>query len=91
VRRPNPWIAVPTVLAAAAGGFIGFFVTNASCSPASCPAAASLVGLGVGLASAAGVGVVAVLALRSIAEWREHAEREITIVVEDDSNGGEAS
>lgn len=76
-RIPNPWVVLPVTIAAIAGGFVGFFVTDASCGPDSCTLAALLVAVGVALAAAAGVGVVVVLALRSLAEWKEHEEREI--------------
>lgn len=83
-RLPNPWVSGPVAVAAAAGGAVGYFVTDASCAPDSCAAAAVLVGLGVALGAAAGVGVVVVLALKSLAEWRTHTEREV--LVEDPSD-----
>ena len=76
-RLPNPWVVLPVAIAAIAGGFVGFFVTDASCAPESCTPAAALVAVGVALAAAAGIGVVVVLALRSLSEWREHEDREI--------------
>ncbi len=76
-RLPNPWVALPVAIAALAGGFVGFFVTDASCTPEPCTFAAVLVAIGVALAAAVGVGVVVVLAVRSLSEWKEHSEREI--------------
>jgi len=72
--RPNPWVVLPVLLATIAGGAVGYFVTDASCAPASCGVAAVAVALGVALAAAAGVGVVVVLAVRSLAEWRSQQE-----------------
>lgn len=87
MRLPNPWIAVPVLLSAVAGGIVGFVVTDASCAPGSCGAAAAVVAALVALGVGAGVGVVAVLAVRSIAEWREQADREITLPVDDEPAG----
>lgn len=83
MRSPNPWIAVPTIAAALAGGVVGYIIAEASCAPRSCVPAAVAVGLGVGVAVAVGVAVVAILAVRSIGEWREHVEREIVIRTDD--------
>jgi hypothetical protein len=76
-RLPNPWIAVPTLLAAAGGGVVGYFVTDASCAPDGCPFAAGIIGTITALMTAAGVGLVIVLMLKSLVEWREHADREV--------------
>jgi hypothetical protein len=84
-RLPNPWIVGPVIISAATGGAVGYFVTEASCSPDSCIAAAVSVALVVGIGSAIGVGIVVVLALKSIAEWRVHSEREI--LTETDESG----
>jgi hypothetical protein len=74
MSRLNPWVVIPVALATVAGGVVGALVTQVSCAPESCVPAS----IGIGLASAAaaffGVGVVVVLAVRSMAEWRE-AER----------------
>jgi hypothetical protein len=70
-RLPSPWVTIPVLAGTAAGGFVGYLITQVSCAPGSCTAAA----VGIGLASAAaaffGIGTVVVLALRSLAEWRE--------------------
>lgn len=78
-RIPNPWIVVPVAAAAIAGGAVGYLVTDASCSPGSCGFVAALIGLVTAVGAAVGVGVVVVLALKSLSEWREHGDREITI------------
>lgn len=82
-RLPNPWIFGSIVIAAATGGAVGYFVTEASCSPDSCVNAAVAVAVVIGIGSAIGVGVVVVLALKSIAEWRVHSDREILTVVDE--------
>ena len=63
---------VPVLLAGVVGGFIGWTVTRVGCSDAACSALSSLaIGVVSGLVAAAGVGVVVVLADRSLREWRE--------------------
>ena len=86
-RLPSPWVAIPVLLAAVAGGLVGYFVTDASCAPGSCVAAATVVGVLVALGTGVGVGVVVVLAIRSLAEWRDHAERDVLIEVEPEDPG----
>ncbi|WKZ83019.1 MAG: hypothetical protein QY307_01845 [Acidimicrobiia bacterium] len=81
MKLPNPWFLIPVVVAAVTGGVIGFYVTDASCTAGCAPAAVSI-GLVVALACAVGVGVVAVLAARSLGEWRNLADRELTVPVE---------
>jgi hypothetical protein len=70
MRRPNPWVVVPVLLATVGGGVVGGLVTQLSCAPGSCVGAAVAVGLISAVLFGAGVAVVVVLALRSIAEWR---------------------
>ena len=74
-RLPNPWVLIPVIVGAAIGGVIGWSVTTVSCRPAGCPTAAVLVGVGAALATAAGILVVAVLALRSLNEWQQATQR----------------
>ncbi len=63
---------VPVLLAGVVGGFIGWTVTRVGCSDTPCSALSSLaIGVMSGLVAAAGVGVVVVLADRSLREWRE--------------------
>jgi hypothetical protein len=75
MRIPNPWVAIPVLLATVAGGVVGFLVTGVSCAPDSCTGAAIGVGLASALTALFGVGTVVVLAARSIAEWREVQDR----------------
>ena len=64
--------AVPVVLAGVTGGFIGWTVTRLGCDGISCSQVANVaVGLLTGLVAAAGVGIVVVLADRSLREWNE--------------------
>lgn len=86
-RSPNPWVAIPSLFAGLAGGTVGFIVTDASCAPGSCVVAASITSLIVGLGIAAGVGLVAVLALKSIDEHRVHRDRMILTMTETDEPG----
>ena len=74
-RLPNPWVLIPVIVGAAIGGVIGWSVTTVSCRPAGCPTAAVLVGVGAAIATAAGILVVAVLALRSLNEWQQATQR----------------
>ncbi|MDP8959233.1 MAG: hypothetical protein M3N51_08555 [Actinomycetota bacterium] len=72
--RPNPWVWVPVLLAGAAGALIGWSVTGAACLPERCAGAqlgAAVVGA---LLAMVGVGVVSVLAVLSLEEWRSHQE-----------------
>lgn len=77
MRAPNPWVTVPVVLAAIAGGVVGYFVTEASCAPGGCVVAAGLVAAAVSVAAGLGIGVIGVLALKSLDEFRSHRDREI--------------
>jgi hypothetical protein len=83
-RLPNPWVIIPVAVAVIAGGLVGYLVTNASCAPDTCAAAAIAVGAAVGLGAAVGVGVVVVLALKSLSEWTEHTNREILTATDPD-------
>ena len=63
-------LAFASIIAAGAcGGLIGFTVTDISCDNG-CAVGAGLVGLLAAVGAAAGTAVVAVLMLRSSAEWR---------------------
>jgi hypothetical protein len=65
------WVVAAVSGAFVAGGFIGWIVTAISCQPDTCVAAATGIGLVSGVVTALGVGVVVVLAIRSLGEWRE--------------------
>lgn len=81
MKLPNPWVAIPVLVAAVTGGVVGYLVTEASCA-GRCTVPAVLVALGVTVGAAVGVGTVVVLAVRSMREWREFQDREITVVEE---------
>ena len=72
MKNLNPWIAIPVTIATIGGGVVGALIMELSCAPGSCVPAS----IGVGVVSAAlaffGVGVVVVLAARSMAEWRHN-------------------
>ncbi len=55
------------------GGLIGWIVTTVGCRPGTCAGLAGGVALLSGMVTAGGVLVVAVLVIRSLAEWREAA------------------
>ena len=61
--------AVAIGLAGACGGLVGYAVTDLQCSD-ECTALAGSLGLLGAVLAALGVGIVAVLALRAMAEWR---------------------
>jgi hypothetical protein len=56
------------------GGLIGFAVTDVSCTDG-CTSTAGVVGFASAIGCALGVAVVAVLALRAMAEWDEKEAR----------------
>ena len=72
---PNPWVLIPVLFGSVIGGIIGWSVMTVSCRPDGCATVAAMVGVGAGLVTAAGVLVVAVLALRSLNEWQQPANR----------------
>ena len=61
--------AVAIGLAGICGGLVGYAVTDLQCSDG-CTALAGSLGLLGAVLAALGVGIVAVLALRAMAEWR---------------------
>ncbi|MBI5157415.1 MAG: hypothetical protein HZA58_05300 [Acidimicrobiia bacterium] len=73
---------IPVGVSAVAGGVVGYFVTDASCAPASCTTPAVLMAAVVALAAGIGVGVVVVLAIRSFAEWRLQSEAGPVVTIE---------
>lgn len=74
-RIPNPWVLIPVAIGLVIGGVIGWSVMTVSCRPEGCAPLAVLVGAGAALVTAAGVLVVAVLALRSLNEWQQAVRR----------------
>lgn len=66
---PNPWVLIPVLFATALGAALGYLVTSIGCRPDSCTITAVLMAIAGGAVGGVGVGVVAVLALRSLEEW----------------------
>jgi hypothetical protein len=69
--RPNPWFFVPVLVSLLVGGALGWMIAGVSC-PDGCVVSQTVTAVLVGGAVAAGVGVVAVLGIRSIAEADAH-------------------
>jgi ribosomal protein S18 acetylase RimI-like enzyme len=84
MRAPNPWVVVPVGIAAAGGATVGYFVTTASCAPRGCVVSAIAVAVGAALVASAGVGIVVILAFRSIAEFRDGPDRDILTFADED-------
>jgi hypothetical protein len=83
-RRPNPWIAIPSLLAGALAGLVGWAVTDLSCEPGlnlnqgdGCPVAAVSIGIVLFLATTLGIAIVLVLVYRSLAEHTAAVERNL--------------
>lgn len=77
-RRPNPWIAIPSLLLGLLAGGLGYAVTDVSCRQpditgitSSCVGWSILVAVASFLVVTIGVGLVLVLVFRSLAEWQE--------------------
>lgn len=64
------WITLPTSLAAAVGGTLGWTITQVACRPDTCVAWSLIVGLIGAAVAAMGVALVMVLVVRSLEEWR---------------------
>lgn len=70
--RPRYSFLIPVLAAGCVGGFIGWTVARVGCATTTCTLFANLaISLVSGLVAAAGVGIVVVLADRSLHEWRE--------------------
>jgi hypothetical protein len=88
-RRPNPWIVVPSLVAAGIAAWLGGTVAAMSCRYGElegtlvtlCEVGGSNLGWTVAVAVLSflivgfGMAVVLALVFRSIAEWRDHQER----------------
>lgn len=77
-RRPNPWIAVPSLALGLIAGGLGYAVTDVSCRQPDisglarpCPGWAGLAAVLSFLLVTAGVALILALVFRSLAEWRE--------------------
>ena len=81
-RRPNPWIAVPSLALGLLAGALGWVVTEVSCRQpddaggfTTCAGWAALAAILSFIAVTAGVALLLVLVYRSLAEWRERSSR----------------
>lgn len=74
MRRPNPWIALPSLVLGALAGFLGWIVTDVSCSQQgdSCGGWSAMVAGLAFLGVTIGVALVLSLVFRSLAEWNTH-------------------
>ncbi len=79
-RLPNPWFLVPSVVAGILGALLGKEIARVTCTfgsdSAGCPGFELGAAIAGGVTAFLGVAVVVNLALRSIAEWREHQDTE---------------
>jgi hypothetical protein len=67
--RPNPWFFAPVLVSLVLGGALGWMMAGVSCG-GSCPLSQTVTAILIGGGIAAGVGVVAVLGIRSMDEHR---------------------
>ena len=77
-RRPNPWVAIPSLSLGLLAGALGWIVTDLSCRQpeagggfTTCVGWAALVAVLSFLAVTIGVALILVLVYRSLAEWQE--------------------
>ena len=64
------------VFSGSCGGLVGYAITDLQCTEG-CPTMAGVIGLGGATLTAVGVGIVAVLALRAMAEWRTGSRQQV--------------
>ena len=69
-RRLNPWVTGSVGGAFVAGAFIGWVVTRLGCDEGTCTQSALVIAAIAGFVAAFGVGIVVVLADRSLRESR---------------------
>lgn len=81
-RRPNPWIALPSLVGGVIAAWLGGTVTAVSCryrqtdgTVITCPTATTVVSIMSFLLVTVGMAVVMVLVYRSLAEWRREQDR----------------
>ena len=75
-RLPNPWVAIPVLVSTAVGWFVGSRVAGISCGADGCVGQEIVWGAVGALVGFVGTLVVAVLAVRSLAEWAALTEAE---------------
>ncbi len=81
MRMPNPWIAIPSLVAGAIAAWVGYVVTDVSCrvelpdgTVDTCPEWAIPVSIVSFLTATIGMAVVIVLVYRSLAEAAEQRD-----------------
>ncbi|MGH8871814.1 MAG: hypothetical protein ACRDWS_07565 [Acidimicrobiia bacterium] len=81
-RRPNPWVAIPSLALGLLAGALGWFVTDVSCRQpdgaggfTTCAGWAVLAAVVSFLGVTIGAALVLVLVYRSLAEWRDSKGR----------------
>jgi hypothetical protein len=77
-RRPNPWIAIPSLTLGLLAAWLGWVVTDVSCSQPDAPGItggcdgwALLIAVISFLVVTVGVALLLVLVYRSLAEWQQ--------------------
>jgi len=77
-RRPNPWIAVPSLGLGLLAGILGWVVTDVSCRQpdgsggfTTCIGWAALAAIASFAVVTVGVALILILVYRSLAEWKE--------------------
>lgn len=81
-RRPNPWIAIPSLFMGGLAGALAWVVTEVSCRQpdpsgafSTCYGWAAFFAVLSFLGATIGVALMLVLVYRSLAEWRERQQR----------------
>ncbi len=75
MRRPNPWVAVPSLAAGLIAGALGWIVTEVSCRPEGCLGWTVFIAVSAFVVGTVGMAVVVVLVIRSLAEYRDATSR----------------
>lgn len=81
MRKPNPWIALPSLVLGGLAAWLGWTVTSVSCryreadgTVVTCPLSSTLVAIAAFLVVTIGIAAVLVLVYRSLAEWRDQQD-----------------
>ncbi len=70
-RTPNPWVVVPVLAGAVVGGALGWTITDIGCRPEGCLMLTFSIAFVAAIVTGFGVGVIVVLALRSMEEFHD--------------------